>query len=208
MDNESKKLEIPEFLKQTKKVEVESQNDKFYNFNLLGSEEEEFINSKGELQIPKFTREIQNKENIIDFQTYQKLNRIKADEEISQKEFFEIKISKTKFKIILAALLASIALTLGAAKSINKIIEEEKFIETTIENDEFLNSIIIYTNDVSPEPELRISNPIRKTQEIISNEKVAEYINDMENITEEQKEDIMNHFGVKLPEKNSARSHQ
>lgn len=207
MNNGRRELEIPEFLQKKQSLEIEPQREQFYDYNLKDTKEEQTMQDSRELKFTKFERELPNKDNIIDFQEYKRLKRVKANEEISTKKCYDVKISKNKLKIILAVLLATAALTVVGVKGYNNIVEERAFIETTIENDDYLKNIRIYNSDATPEPELRIVSQDKDFQEFVSNEVVAEYINNMNNLTEEQKEDIANHFGVEISEKTNGRSH-
>ncbi len=223
-----KEIEIPEFMQNNREnidnfnfkitKEETKENANYHQKNSETIEIPTFMNRgtkttnymNKELDIPSFINERQeknkNNQQIKNAQEHIKnAKRVKANKEISTENYFFVKISKNRLKILLAAL-AVAAITFSAGKVINKNIEEHAFIESTIENDDYLDSIVIYNNDADPNPELRISNPEQELQVKVSTEEVAEYISEMDNLTDEQKEHLMNYYGVELPKETSNKS--
>ena len=112
----------------------------------------------------------------------------------------EVKISKKKLKKASIRLLLVVLLILAAKFGYDiaadyKEAEQQKqeFIKETIENDYYLDDLVVYVNDAGSE--IWEKNHETGLQEPVKDKDVADYINDMD-LTDEEKEVLASYFGV------------
>ena len=139
------------------------------------------------------------KKEVIDISEDKEVKRTRLNKK-KKEEYINIKISKTKLKKAIISSVALVSLILVAKYGYNlytdyQEVEQQKqeFINDTIENDNYLDNLVVYVNDAGFE--IRYKNQLTGLQDLVRNKDVADYINDMD-LTEEEKEVLAEYFGV------------